>query len=184
MADPPPTDGSNLDAGTLSASLVGTWVGSGEGDYPTIEPFTYAETVSIAAVPGKPFLTYTQRTSHPLSGAPMHTETGFLRLGVPTPPGVEFVVAQPTGVTECHTGNATIDEDGTVVIELASSAIGTTPTAKEVIAVRRRLRVGDDTLGYELWMAAVGQPDTLHLRAELHCQPPATGDSTADAPPS
>jgi len=80
-------------------------------------------------------------------------------------------VAQPTGVTECHHG--TVVTDGTAtVIDLATTSVGCTPTAREVTSVRRRLRVDGDVLDYELWMAAVGQPDTLHLRGRLHRQRP------------
>lgn len=175
MSDVDP--GATCDPGVL----VGTWVGGGEGRYPTIEPFTYLETVSIASVPDKPFLTYTQRTTHPDTGAPMHTEVGYLRF--PPPAGdpaaapapdstawrpAELTVAQPTGVTECHTGSLRPGDGGVVVVDLASVSVGCTPTAKEVTSVRRRLVVRGDVLAYELWMAAVGQPDTLHLRAELH----------------
>lgn len=157
-------------------ALVGTWVGRGEGSYPTIETFAYDETVDIATVAGKPFLTYAQRTSHPHTGAPMHSEVGYLRFPdfADTGPGAvgggtgaaELVVAQPTGVTECHRGTVVNDGD-TVVIDLASTSVGCTPSAREVTAVRRRLVVTGDALAYELWMAAVGQPDTLHLRARL-----------------
>lgn len=157
--------------------LAGTWTGEGEGDYPTITPFTYRETVTIAEVPGKPFLTYAQRTSHPDTGTPMHAEVGYLRLppaddadeDPATSQRVELTIAQPTGVTECHAGTLELTDAGTV-IDLTTTSVGCTPSAKEVTSVRRRLVFDGDVLTYELWMAAVGQPDTLHLRAELHRQ--------------
>ena len=60
------------------AGLIGTWRGEGAGEYPTIDSFTYTEEVTFTDV-GKPFLHYVQRTWSP-AGAPMHTETGYLRL--------------------------------------------------------------------------------------------------------
>lgn len=160
-------------------ALVGTWAGEGSGDYPTIERFTYRETVTIAAVPDKPFLAYAQRTSQPDTGAPMHTEVGYLRFPPATAATdgddathrrVELTIAQPTGVTECHEGTLELTEAGSV-IDLTTTSVGRTPSAKEVTSVRRRLMFDGDALTYELWMAAVGQAETLHLRAELHRQP-------------
>lgn len=152
-------------AGALAGVLAGTWQGSGVGEYPTIEPFAYGETVTFTAVPGKPVLAYTQRTANPDSGEPMHAETGFVRLAGPD--AVEWVVAQPTGVTESHTGTVTTQPGGSVVIDCATTAVTCTPTAKQVGAVRRRLVVAGDTLDYELWMQAVDQPMGIHLRAGL-----------------
>ncbi len=141
------------------SNLIGTWRGTGAGEYPTIESFRYVEEVTIGHV-GKPFLAYSQKTRHAETDHPLHAEQGYFR-----PVGLdqlELVVAQPSGIVEVHEG--TIDGGE---IELASVIVATSSTAKEVTTVRRCLTVDGDTMRYEVDMGAVGQPLQHHLRAEL-----------------
>lgn len=145
------------------APLLGTWAGRGSGKYPTIEPFEYLEEVVFSHV-GKPFLIYGQKTKAPADGKPLHAETGYLR--VPQPGRVELVLAHPSGITEIEVGTYSTSGDG-IDIEMASSAIGLTPSAKEVTALDRRFRISGDELSYSLRMGAVGQPVQDHLSAVL-----------------
>ncbi|WP_082949964.1 peroxynitrite isomerase [Mycobacterium sp. ACS4331] len=148
---------------TVLAPLLGTWTGSGSGEYPTIEAFTYLEEVTFGHV-GKPFLSYSQRTRSE-AGAPMHAETGYLR--VPAAGHVELMLAHPTGITEIDEG--TLADDGSsLLLELWSTCIGLTSTAKDVTALSRSIRVTGDELTYRVGMAAVGQPLRHHLSATLH----------------
>ena len=143
------------------AFLIGTWRGEGHGVYPTIAAFDYGEEVRFAALPGKPFLTYSQRTWALDDQRPLHAETGYWR---PKPDGrLEVVLAHPTGISEIEEGTL----DGTT-IDLIATAIGLAATAKEVTGVARRFELVDGgVLRYELRLAAVGQPLQGHLTAEL-----------------
>jgi hypothetical protein len=151
------------DVGVL-APLLGTWEGSGAGEYPTIDDFVYLESITFGHV-GKPFVAYTQRTRHPESSAPMHAETGYLR--VPRPGSIEIVMAQPTGLAEIYEG-AVVGGDVPLVIDARSTSISSTSTAKEVTITERTISVTGDDLQYTFRMAAVGQPLQHHLSATLH----------------
>ena len=114
---------------------------------------------------GKPFLTYVQRTRAVADGRPLHAETGYLR--VPQPGEVELVLAHPTGVTEIEVGTYQ-EVDGVIEVDVSASTIGLTPSAKQVSALARRVRIEGDQLSYAVQMGAVGQPLRHHLAAILH----------------
>ena len=156
--DNPATIAPNL---TPVSALLGTWEGEGAGSYPTIADFSYSEEITFTDV-GKPFLHYVQKTRGP-SGAPMHTETGYLR--VPGDGTAEFVLAQPTGQTELCEGTVHVAGD-TVVLEFRSSLLNSA-TAKQVTSTHRRYEFVGDTVTSTFAMAAVGQPMTHHLRSQL-----------------
>lgn len=139
-------------------ALTGTWKGTGRGEYPTIEPFTYLEQISLLPLADKPILAYTQRTRSP-EGNPLHAEAGFYRFGQT---GVELVIAQPTGIAESHRGTVTDSR-----IEFEQTGLALTPTAVEVKEVRRIIEVNGHRMTYRLDMAAVGQPLVFHLEATL-----------------
>ena len=138
--------------------LLGTWEGAGKGVYSSIDPFTYREEVSFTHV-GRPFLIYSQRTWND-AGQPMHAETGYWRFLRDA--RVELVLAHPTGIVEIEEGSVA----GTA-LDLSSTLVRGTSTAKEVRTLARRLTVDGDVLRYTLDMEAVEQPMQRHLEAEL-----------------
>ena len=139
--------------------LLGRWRGEGKGEYPTIEPFIYGEEVHFSHN-GRPFLFYVQKTWNPADGYPLHSEAGYLR---PVAEGrVELVLSQPSGITEILAGTLSGGR-----IDMASTLVGVSPTAKQVSAVKRVMSVNGNTLSYQLDMAAVGQDMNIHLRADL-----------------
>ena len=157
------------------APLLGTWRGGGRGDYPTIEAFEYSEEVTIGHV-GKPFLAYSQRTRGS-DGAPLHAESGYLRPDGES--GLELLVVHPSGIAEVLVGEVAETHFGLVVMLRAGadslsgwagpegSRVVLAPTAKQVDATERRISVDGDAMRYEVHMAAVGEPMTLHLEATL-----------------
>lgn len=143
------------------AGLIGSWRGTGRGEYPTIDSFEYTEQVTFTDV-GKPFLVYAQRTWAP-DGRPLHVETGYLR--VPGDGTVEFVLAQPMGQSELAEGALAV-EPGGFSAELRSR-VANSATAKTVEETVRRIRLDGDELTTSFAMAAVGVPMTHHLSAVL-----------------
>lgn len=146
------------------ALLIGTWVGEGEGRYPTIEAFSYSEEVVFGHV-GKPFLAYRQSTTNLATGQPAHAESGYLRAVAPG--RVELVLAHPTGIAELSEGEVLPHADG-MSVHLVSTAVPLTATAKKVSSIERRISVVGDILRYQVSMGAVGLAHQHHLSAELH----------------
>jgi hypothetical protein len=141
--------------------LLGTWSGEGTGSYPTIEPFTYRETLRFDHV-GEPYLMYVQESWSP-DGEPVHFERGFLRPGAGSG-DVELVLAHPIGVTEIAYGRL---DGGDMRLSARDATIRRSATGSDVRGLERRYHVDGDALTYELDMATGTTPITLHLAASL-----------------
>ena len=141
------------------AFLLGTWRGEGKGDYPNIADFSYREETSFWHS-GKPWLGYLQRTWSLEDDTPMHSEAGYWR---PAGDGqIEIVLAHAFGLTEVQVGTV----QGTRV-EVVSTSVVATPSAKQVSRLVRIVEVDGDVLNYEVQMAYGDVPLQRHLGAEL-----------------
>jgi THAP4-like, heme-binding beta-barrel domain len=149
--------------------FIGVWRGRGSGEYPTIEPFEYAQEIRISH-DGRPFLAYEARAwlvtpdGQPIR--PGGREVGWWRPildadGAPTDE-IEALYCTPTGIMELHVGHVT-----GVKIEMSTDAVVRTATAKEVTAGSRLYGIVERDLLYAQDMAAVGQPLQSHLAARL-----------------
>jgi hypothetical protein len=145
------------------AWLLGTWRGSGHGDYPTIEPFEFGQEL-IFTHDGRPFFHYFARAwivdeaGEKVRDAAL--ETGFLRC---RPGGkVELVLAHNTGFVEIWYGDAT---DGK--LDLTTDAVARTETAKEYVGGKRLYGNVESELLYAFDMAAMGQALQPHTWARL-----------------
>jgi len=152
------------------AFLIGTWRGTGRGEYPTISAFEYREEITFSHV-GKPFLAYTQKTSHATTGQPLHSEMGFMR--VPNNGRIELVLAQPTGLASVEIGDL-VASSNTIIISLSCSGVGDvarSPTAKHPWVqkyMRRIVLESENTLSLTFDMETENQPMQHHLSATLH----------------
>lgn len=142
------------------AFLLGTWQGTGTGIYPTIDGFSFTEEASFAHV-GKPFVAYGQKTRDADTGLPLHAEAGYLR---PQGDGrVELVLVQPSGIVELLEGTV----EGCDV-QLASTAVLGTASAKPVTATERRFWLDGEVLRSSVAMAAMGRELQHHVVSEMY----------------
>jgi hypothetical protein len=141
------------------AFLLGTWRGEGEGSWPGVDDFTFAEELAFEHA-GDAWLVYRQRSWSPEDGSAIHYERGFVR---PAGPGrVELVLAHPIGIAEIAEGSVV---DG--VLDVTSTSVSLSRTASDVTELRRRIEAGDDRLTYELHMEMREVPLTSHIRSRL-----------------
>jgi hypothetical protein len=142
--------------------LIGKWRGKGKGIYPTIKSFEYGEEIIFTHV-GKPFIYYYQKTWNLETGAPMHSESGYIRF--PSSDKAELILSQPTGIASVEEGEVRNNS-----ISLFCKKIQRSETSKHpwVIQYNRKFDLGSDgTLHYTMDMQTETQPLQRHLEATL-----------------
>jgi hypothetical protein len=151
--------------------FVGSWRGRGQGGYPGIEDFNFAQEIVISH-DGRPFLAYESRAwildedSKPVR--PASREVGWWRpvtdAGGNATDDMEATLCTPTGIMELYLGR--LSKNGTQ-LEMEADAIVRSPTAKEVTAAQRLFGIVDGALLYAQEMAAEGRAMEPHLSARL-----------------
>jgi len=145
------------------AWMLGRWEGAGVVGYPTIESANFGQEVE-ATHDGRPFIFWSSRTwrldAQGEPTAPLATETGFWR---PLPDGeVELVLAHATGIVEMYYGSTSPAK-----VEVRTDGVLRSPRAAEYAAAHRLYGYVNGGLMWAMDMAAVGQPLTSHVSAEL-----------------
>lgn len=145
--------------------LIGEWSGTGQGEFPTIEPFEYLETIRFSG-DDRPFLHYEQKTRRRRAGQPeyvsSHWESGFIRLLADEK--VELINAQSGGRLEVLTGSLRQTEMG-LILHLQSTAFLNDP---RMLETSRTISVEGDTLHYTLTMRTTAVPGSAsHVEATL-----------------
>lgn len=145
------------------AWLIGRWEGAGVVGYPTIESANFGQEI-ICSHDGRPFLRWESRTwlldKDGAQVRPLATELGFWR---PQPQGqVELLLVHPTGIVEMYYGSTSPAK-----VQLSTDGVLRSPTAKEYTAGTRMYGYVHSNLMWVMDMAAVGEPLTSHVSAEL-----------------
>ena len=146
--------------------LIGEWTGSGQGKFPTIEPFEYLETLTFDG-DQRPFVHYETKNQRRRAGqadfVPSHWESGFIRL---LPSGeVELINTQSSGRLERLTGSIEPTETG-FIIRLHSSGFLNDP---RMVETERTIVVEGDTMQYTQSMHTNAVAETTHhAKARLH----------------
>ena len=134
-----------MDEYELLNKLIGEWTGSGQGEFPTIEPFEYLETLRFDG-DGRPFLHYETKSQRRRAGqaefVPSHWESGFIRI---LPSGqVELVNTQSSGRLERLVGSIEPTETG-LILQLHSAAFLNDP---RMVETSRTIVVEGDQMHY------------------------------------
>lgn len=151
------------EVGELVSNLVGTWLGKGEGGYPTIEPFRYRELLDITERSDHPALHYEQRTWRITEDREVvsHWETGLLRI---SSDGSLTLFNAQAGRSESMTGTWRRDGGGWK-LELESNGYS---GDQRVRASSRVMSLDSKRLSYDMSMeTAATQEMSAHLHAEL-----------------
>ena len=143
----------------LLAQLIGTWRGSGTGEFPSMATFPYDEEIRFMDI-GSRDLVYLQRGWDPESGEVLHAEAGMWRA---TQDGVvAATIAQPR---TAEVSEGTISRG---LIVLTSTNVGRAVNGPPLVATQRTYRLNEDNLTYAVDMTTLQVTNsTRHLVGTL-----------------
>ncbi len=147
----------------MVSALVGQWTGGGEGQYPTIEPFAYRETLQFTERSDHPAVHYEQRTWRrtPDGETASHWETGLLRL---SSNGDARLLNAQGGRSEVMEGTWERKDHAWIILLEGIGYAGD----ERVVRSRRNLSFYGTTLGYTMDMETTATNQmSLHLTASL-----------------
>ncbi|XP_071798233.1 uncharacterized protein [Asterias amurensis] len=143
--------------------LLGHWDSfEANGEFPTIGPFTYRETLDVSHV-GQPMLNFFSEAWDSKSSKPLHRESGFIRIK-PGTKEVAYICAQNIGLVDLEEGEV----DGTSVT-FATKFLCRMSFAKEpeTTEIKRTFCLKDDVLEQIVFMATKSTPTlTKHLHVK------------------
>lgn len=146
-------------------TLIGTWQGTGYGDYPTIDAFDYREILTFEANQDQDKIHYVQRTwRHDTDGKEIdsHWESGFIQQL--DDGSIEIANVQSSGRMELLVGEVKADGDAFMLV-LESVQLANDMRMK---ATSRVWRWTDTHLTYDMNMATIDNPELrFHLSATL-----------------
>ncbi len=155
------------DVAAIVAELVGTWTGTGSGQYPTIESFRYRETTEIVERDDHPALRFEQRAYRLTADGEVvsHWETGLLRL---SSDGSARLHDAQGGRSETMAGHWRRDGRAWLISLTSTGYAGD----DRVVASTREFRVRPAELEYEMRMETTAtRRMSLHLSATLSKTP-------------
>jgi hypothetical protein len=148
----------------LMKSFIGLWAGKGQGEFPTMDPFDYDETLEIEGAKGFPLLVFQQMGLVTTTGRPSHFEVGLIK--VLTDGTIELGDIGNGMRAEIMKGTVT-EKDEITTLDLVSTAFANDP---RMIASRGVFVLKGDVLFYHMYMKTntTDQPkEHLHLRTTL-----------------
>lgn len=153
--------------------LIGSWVGVGTGQYPTVDDFRFAQEV-VFSTDGRPFLSYHSRSwlldDDGNQVRPLASESGFWR---PRPDNeIEVLLSHSIGYSEVWVGSQEITgiTDARITgarATLRTDVVARTQSAKDYSAGERLYGLVDGRLLWTFDMVAMGEPMGNHLAANL-----------------